>query len=128
MSTDYYDLVCQQDLNTGTGVTTKRNPGGGTLTATQVGIHSLAVTQAGVTATWDPGSISNGANEEKEVTVTGAALGDFAEASFSLDVTGLTLTANVTAANTVTAVLANLTGAAVNLSSGTLKVIVLKSR
>ena len=47
--------------------------------------------------------------------------------SFSLDVTDLTLTADVTAANTVTAVLANLSGGAVNLSSGTLKVVVLKS-
>lgn len=128
MSTAYYDLVCQQDLNVGTGTTTKRNPGGGTLTATQVGIHSIAVTQAGVTATWDPGSIAAGASEEKEVTVTGAALGDFAMASFSLDVTGLTLTADVTAENTVTAVLANSTGSAVNLGSGTVKVVVFKSR
>ena len=47
--------------------------------------------------------------------------------SFSLDVSDLTLTADVTAANTVTALLANNSGGAVNLSSGTVKVLVLKS-
>ena len=93
-----------------------------------MGIHSLGVTQAAGTTTWDPGSIAAGAEEAKDITVTGAALGDFALASFSLDVADLTLTVNVTATNTVTAVLANLTGAAVNLGSGTLKVLVLKSR
>jgi hypothetical protein len=61
------------------------------------------------------------------VTVTGAALGDFVLVSFSLDVADLTLTAAVTATNTVTAQLSNLTGSAVDLGSGTVKVLVLKS-
>lgn len=77
-------------------------------------------------ATWDPASIANGAEAATDVTVTGAALGDFALASFSLDVTGLVLDAQVTTANTVTCVLANNTGAAVNLSSGTVYVKVFK--
>jgi len=72
--------------------------------------------------TWDPGSIADGAEEAKEVTVTGAALGDFARASFSLDVADLVLDAKVTAANTVTCVLANNTGGAIDLGSGTIKV------
>jgi hypothetical protein len=127
MSTAYYDLLLTEDLNLGTGTGTKRNPGGGSLTGTQVGIHSFGVGTAAATATWNPGSIASGAEEAKEITVSGAALGDFVLVSFSLDVSDLTLTANVTAENTVTAVLANLTGAAVNLAEGTVKVLVLKS-
>lgn len=117
----------QEDLNVGTSTDTRRNPGGGTLTGTQVGIHSLGVGQAAATTTWDPGSIAAGAEEVKEITVSGAALGDFVLVSFSLDIQDLTLTAAVTAANTVTAQLSNLTGGAIDLSSGTLKVLVLKS-
>lgn len=76
--------------------------------------------------TWDPGSIANGAEEAKEVTVTGAALGDFVRVSFSLDITDLVLDAKVTASNTVTCVLANNTGGAIDLGSGTIKVEVFK--
>lgn len=119
--------MLQDDVNWGTGTASKRNPGGGSDTDTQVGIHSMAVGQVAASTTWDPGSIANGASESKEITVTGAALGDFVLRSFSLDVSDLTLTADVTAANTVTAVLANNSGAAVNLGSGTLRVLVLKS-
>ena len=56
------------------------------------------------------------------VTVTGAAIGDLAEASLGISTAGLALTASVTAAKTVAAVLANLTGAAVDLASATLSV------
>ncbi len=76
--------------------------------------------------TWDPGSIADGDMEAKDVTVPGAALGDFCIASFSLDVTDLVLSVTVTAANTATAVLANNTGGAVNLNSGTLRVRLMK--
>lgn len=78
-------------------------------------------------ATWDAGSIANGAEEAKDVTVTGAALGDFAIAAMGVDVTDLVLDAQVTAANTVTCVLANNTGAAVDLASTTVYVKVLKN-
>lgn len=73
-------------------------------------------------ATWNPASILDGDEVAVDVTVVGAKLGDFALASFSLDVADLSLTADVTAANTVTAVLANNTGGAVDLGSGTLRV------
>jgi len=76
--------------------------------------------------TWNPGSIANGAEEAKEITVTGVALGDFAIASFSLDVSDLVLNAQVTDDDTVTCILANNTGGAVNLSEGTLRVKVIK--
>ena len=77
-------------------------------------------------ATWDPGSIADGDEEAKEVTVTGAALGDYAVASFSLDVADLVLDAQVTAADTATCILANNTGAAVDLASGTVYVRVFR--
>jgi hypothetical protein len=77
-------------------------------------------------ATWDPGSIADGDEEAKEITVTGAALGDFILVSFSLDVADLTLTAQVTTANTVTAVLANNTGGAIDLAEGTVKAKVIR--
>jgi hypothetical protein len=77
-------------------------------------------------ATWNPGSIANGGEEAKEVTVTSAVLGDFAMASFSLDVEDLALNADVTDDDTVTCILANSTGGAVNLGSGTLRVRVIK--
>jgi hypothetical protein len=77
-------------------------------------------------ATWNPGSIADGNEEAKEITVTGAALGDYVLAvSFSLDVADLQLTADVTAANTVTAVLSS-SGDTVDLASGTIRVIVMK--
>ena len=73
-------------------------------------------------ATWNPGSILDGNEEVVEVTVPGARLGDFAFASFSVDVADLVLSADVTAADTVTAILANNTGGAIDLASGTLRV------
>lgn len=78
--------------------------------------------------TKDWGSIADGDEEAEEVTVTGAALGDFAIASMSVDVADLQLSADVTAANTVTCVLSNSTGGAIDLGSGTLKVMVIKTQ
>jgi len=76
--------------------------------------------------TWNPGSIADGDEEAKEVTVSGAELGDMAIASFSLDVSDLVLDAQVTASDTVTCILANNTGGAVDLSEGTVCVRVFK--
>lgn len=78
-----------------------------------------------VEETKDWGSIADGDEAAQEVTVTGAQLGDFAMASMSIDISDLMLTAAVTAANTVTCVLANNTGGAVDLDSGTLYVMVI---
>lgn len=76
-------------------------------------------------ATWNPGSIADGNEEAQEITVTGAALGDFViGVSFSLDVQDLQLTADVTAADTVTAVLSS-SGDTVDLASGTVRVVVM---
>jgi len=80
------------------------------------------------TATWNAGSIADGDEEAKEVTVTGAALGDFAIASLGVDIADLVLDAQVTAANTVTCILANNTGGAIDLASTTVYVIVIKKQ
>lgn len=71
------------------------------------------------TATWDPGSIANGAQATTTITVTGAAVGNRVEVKFSLSLNALSLTGYVNAANTVTAVLQNLSGSAIDLASGT---------
>lgn len=72
------------------------------------------------TETKDWGSIADGDEEVEEVTVTGAELGDYARASFGLDVEDLELSAQVTAANTVTVTLSNNTGGGIDLGSSTL--------
>ena len=78
-------------------------------------------------ATYDAPSIAAGASASTTVTVGGAALGDYVERiSLGLSSGGLTVTGYVSAANTVTVVLANLTGAAVDLASTTLAVDVRK--
>lgn len=125
---NYYETLKQEDLDIGIGTTTKRNPGGGTLAATQIGVHTLGVSQQAVTQTWDPGSVILGTPVSTTVTYQGASIGDFVLVSFSLALSGLQLWGEVTAANTVTVYLANPMSAAVDLASGTLKVLVLKSR
>jgi hypothetical protein len=77
------------------------------------------------TEVFDAASIADGDEVVGEITVTGAALGDFVLASMSIDVADLTLAAAVTAANTVTYQLLNNTGGAIDLASGTLRVRVL---
>lgn len=77
------------------------------------------------TATWDPASMNNGAGvTSPAVTVTGAALGDFALVSAPYDLVGVTATAYVAAPEQVRVRLHNGTGAAVNLASGVWKVVV----
>ena len=72
--------------------------------------------------TWNPPSLASGSSQLKTVTVAGAKLGQSANASFSLDLGGTTLSAYVSAADTITVAQSNLTGGAVDLGSGTLKV------
>jgi len=76
--------------------------------------------------TWDAASIADGDEEAKDVTVTGAVVGDYAKASLSIDILDLVLDAQVTAADTVTCVLANNTGGAIDLASATVYVRVFR--
>lgn len=71
--------------------------------------------------TYDPASVSNAAGLATTVTVTGAELGDYAECSFSIALGGMFLSAEVSAADTVTCRYNNNTGGAVDLGSGTLR-------
>lgn len=77
-------------------------------------------------ATYDPPSLADGAEASTTVTVTGAALGDFALASFSLSTQAIKLAAEVTATNTVTVTFHNHTGGTIDLASGTLRARVWK--
>jgi hypothetical protein len=77
-------------------------------------------------ATYDPPSLIDGAGTTTTVTVTGAALGDFALASFSLDLQGISVTAYVSAADTVSVRFQNESGGTLDLASGTLKARVWK--
>lgn len=72
-------------------------------------------------ATYNPASLADGAGATTTVTVTGAALGDFAVASFSLDLQGIMVTAYVSAADTVSVRFQNETGGTIDLASGTLR-------
>jgi len=78
-----------------------------------------------VTTTWDAASTIDGNEDAVDVTVVGAKLGDFALASLGIDITDMILSASVTAANTVTCVLANNTGGTIDLASATLRVKVI---
>lgn len=73
-------------------------------------------------ATYNPPSLADGAGATTSVTVTGAALGDFAVASFDKDLQGIIVTPSVSAANTVSVRFQNETGGVIDLASGTLRV------
>ena len=77
-------------------------------------------------ATYNPGSLADGAGETTTLTVTGAALGDQALASFSNDLQGIILHAWVSSANTVSIRFQNETGGLIDLASGTIRVRVFK--
>jgi hypothetical protein len=76
---------------------------------------------------YDLPSLAPGEGVTASVAVPGAALGDFARASFSLDLHGITPTVWVSAADTVSVRLQNGTPGAVDLGSGTLRVRVEKA-
>ncbi len=73
-------------------------------------------------ATYDPGSLLDGDGVTTTVAVFGAAMGDFAEAAFSGALQGITVTAWVSAAGTVSVRFQNETGGTLDLASGTLRV------
>lgn len=79
------------------------------------------------TATYDPANLADGAGVTTTVTAVGAALGDYVTATFSLDLQGITLTAWVSAVNTVSVRFQNESGGALDLGSGTLRVKVTKA-
>ena len=75
---------------------------------------------------WDPGSVADGATDTVTATVTGAAVGDAVIVYPGVDLQGLLFCGYVNAADTVTVVLYNLTGAAVDLDAAAWAVRVLE--
>ena len=71
---------------------------------------------------WNVGSVGDQAEVAKDITVTGAALGDFVRVSSSLDVQDLGLHAAVSATNTVTVTLTNNTQGSVDILTPTIYV------
>ena len=67
-------------------------------------------------STWDPPSLTAGSYTTVNFTVAGATLGQVALAALSTGITGCLLQAHVSAANTVTVTLHNISGGTVNLS------------
>lgn len=76
-------------------------------------------------ASIDPASIAAGASLTGTVTVGGALLGDEARIAFGVSLAGLSAVAYVSAADTVTWVLTNLTGGAVDLAASLCQVRVI---
>jgi hypothetical protein len=79
------------------------------------------------TSTWDAASIDDGNEEVKDITVAGAAIGNPVLVTLGVDLVDLVITATVTAEDTVSVVLANNTGGAIDLASATAEVFVLKA-
>jgi hypothetical protein len=120
-----------QDLDLGVGTTSKTHQSGGTLSGHQISLSTFSTKGASGeadTTAWAPGSIGSASKAEVDVTVQGAALGDMVQASFDKDLQGCGFSAYVSAANTVTAVINNNTGASKSIASGNLKVLVYKTR
>lgn len=109
-----------------TGIATLRAPGqeceaeynGAAWVLAEFGIHKEVMEGSAV---YDPANLADGAGATTTVAVTGAVLGDFAQASFSLDLQGITLTAYVSAADTVSVRFQNESGGVLDLASGTLR-------
>jgi hypothetical protein len=92
-----------------------------------IDVTGVASTVLTGSETWDAASIADGAEEMEEVSVVGAAMGDYAIATINSDTLDGILSAHVTAEDTVTIVVANNTGGAIDLASGTLEVMVFKA-
>ena len=77
------------------------------------------------TTTWDVGNLADGASETKAgITLTGAAVGDVLMANLTTAVTaGWKFSVVVTAADTVAVTITNNTGGALDLASGTLRIL-----
>lgn len=87
---------------------------------------TAALALATASATYDPPNVVGGSQITTTISVPGAAFGDFALASFSLSLAGMIVTAYVSAADTVTVIFYNATGADIDLASGTLRAKVFK--
>ena len=79
----------------------------------------------GAEVTHDFGSLADGAGETLSISVPGAAIGDTVMVSAGVDISDMTLTAYVQAADTVEVRLQNESGGVLDLASTTVRVCVL---
>ena len=78
-----------------------------------------------VTATLDSGNLIDQAGANDNVTVPGVALGDMVLGfSFGVDLAGMTVTAYISAADTVTIRVQNESGGTINLASTTIRLVI----
>lgn len=95
------------------------------ITATAAQINRVCTGALSGSATLDPTSLVDGAGATMTITVTGAALGDFAMVAAPYDLSGISVTAYVSAASTVSVRIQNESGGTLDLASGTWKALVL---
>jgi len=76
--------------------------------------------------TYNPPSMSTGTGVTTTVTVPGATIGNLAFASFSKDLSGVSLTAYVSAPDTISVRFQNGTAGSVDLSEGVLTAITVR--
>lgn len=76
--------------------------------------------------TKDFSSVADGDSASEDVTVSGAAMGDFCVASLGVDSVDVAVYCAVTAANVATISIANHTGAGVDLASTTIRAMVIR--
>lgn len=116
-------VINGQDANTAVGFVAGQDfevAGAGTITR-------LYPRPLSGTAAWTPGAIAGGAGATQSVTVTGAALGDPVAVGYNQNLAdGIVLTGEVSAANTVTAQLRNVTGGSITPTAGTVRATVWK--
>jgi hypothetical protein len=93
----------------------KFSVGAGTITTELSGIRNDRYDGAKL---YNPPNIANGGRDTTTVTVPGAALGDMVEVSMSVSTLGVNVYGDVSAADTVTVVFQNNTGAAADIASG----------
>lgn len=141
-----FEWINNRNYNTNTSYNDVANAGGNTFDIVNV-TGNTSITTLGATifqtdmpgnttfvnsiirgsVTYDPPNLADGAGVTTTVTVSSVAqLGDFAMASFSNDLQGITLTAWVSSAATVSVRFQNESGGAIDLASGTLSVRVIK--
>jgi hypothetical protein len=95
--------------------------------ATAAALNSLGSSSMYGSATYDAASLADGAGETTTVTVTGAQLGDFPVVSLGVDLQGITVSAYVSAADTVSVRLQNESTGPLDLASATLRALVMRS-
>lgn len=112
-------------LNTNTNIVVQNNTADDNFTvvpATGVLSNNNSWDTFSGSAVYDPTSLADGAGVTTTVTATGCVLGDFASAAFSLNLQGISLTAYVSAADTVSVRFQNESGGVIDLGSGTVTV------